>query len=60
MQDEINKLIASVGAMAEMTALYRDELLKRNVSRQETIYYVNSFIRTVFAVSNGGGNSGQA
>lgn len=56
MQDEINKLVASVGAMAEMTALYRKGLLDHGIPPAEAVKYTAAFITAVI----GGGKSGQA
>lgn len=56
MQDEINKLIDSVGAMAEMTALYRKGLLDQGIPPAEVTRYTQAFIMTIL----GGGKSGQA
>lgn len=56
MQDEIKKLIASVGAMAEMTALYRKGLLDQGIPPDEVMKYTQAFI----ALFMGGGKSGQA
>lgn len=56
MLDEINKLIASFGAMAEITALYRKGLLEQGIPTDEAAKYVQAFIAAVM----GGGKSGQA
>lgn len=56
MQDEIDKLVDSVGAMAEMTALYRKGLLEQHIPPDEAVKYTQAFITAVM----GGGKSGQA
>lgn len=53
---ELQELIHSVGAMAEMTALYRAGLLKQNIPEKEVIQYTAAFI----AATLGGGKGGQA
>lgn len=52
----LNDLINSVGAMAEMTALYRKGLLEQEIPPDEAVKYTQAFIAAVM----GGGKSGQA
>lgn len=57
--DKPNKLqgrINSVGAMAEMTTLYRKGLLNQGISPNKAIKYTAAFV----AATLGGGKSGQA
>lgn len=54
--NDLQELIDSVGAMAEMTALYRKGLLAQGVPPGEAVKYTAAFI----AAALGGGKSGQA
>lgn len=53
---ELQELINSVGAMAEMTALYRVGLLKQNIPEKEVIQYTAAFIAAVM----GGARHGES
>lgn len=53
--NELQELINSVGAMAEMTALYRKGLLAQGVPSDEAVKYTAAFI----AAALGGGKSEQ-
>lgn len=52
---ELQELINSVGAMAEMTALYQNELVDRGIPEEEVVAYTATFV----AATLGGGKSGQ-
>lgn len=54
--NDLQELINSVGAMAEMTALYRNGLLGQGIPLTEAVKYTAAFITAVM----GGGKSGQA
>lgn len=53
--NELQELINSVGAMAEMTALYRKGLFEQGIPEKEVIQYTAAFI----AATLGGGKGGQ-
>lgn len=54
----LKNLIDSIGALAEMTAIYRKSLIEQEIPIMEVKQYTAAFI--VAAFSNGGGKNGQA
>ena len=52
MQNDIEQLIASVGAIAEITALYKRSLTEQGIPDGEAIRYTVAFVTAVM----GGGN----
>lgn len=40
----MNEIVTAICALAESTALYREELLKHNIPEHEAIKYVSAFI----------------
>lgn len=56
MQGNTENIMDSIGAMAEMTALYRRNLAKQGVPDEEAVRYTVAFV----AAMMGGGQSGQA
>lgn len=52
---ELQELINSVGAMAEMTVLYRAGLLRKNIPEKEVIQYTVAFIAATLGGSRHGG-----
>lgn len=51
---ELQELINSVGAMAEMTALYRKGLSEQGIPEKEAIQYTAAFIASVMGGGKGG------
>lgn len=52
---ELQELINSVGAMAEMTALYRNELVNRGIPEEEVVAYTETFVAAMLGGSRHGG-----
>lgn len=50
---KLQDIINSVGALAEMTAIYRTGLLNQNIPKKEVIQYTVAFITATFGRTKG-------
>lgn len=51
---ELQELINSVGAMAELTVLYRNELVNREIPEKEVVAYTATFVAAMLGGGKGG------
>ena len=56
MNEKLKELVNAVGALAEMTALYRKNLAEQGVPDNEAVRYTAAFVATMM----GGGKNGEA
>lgn len=57
MDDQLSKLIESIGSMAEMAAMIRDALIKNGFTRSEAVNISSNCI-TSMLLNAGGNNNG--
>lgn len=58
MDDNVKNLVNSIGAIAEMTYLFCNNLEKAGFNHQDAMYLTTAFVTSVFTnPNNKGGNS---
>lgn len=57
MDDQLDKLIETIGSMAEMAAIIRDALIKNGFTRSEAVGIASNCI-TSMLLKSGGNNNG--
>jgi hypothetical protein len=51
LSDELNNLLQSIGAMAELSGILREEFIKNGFSREEAVYLVGVIFNAVASQS---------
>ena len=48
MNEQLKLLLDSIGGLAEMSGLMRDEMMRNGFTRREAVSLVQTFIKTIF------------
>ena len=48
MKEEISSVLNAVGAMAEVLMVFYENLIKHGFTKQEALYLVSDYMKTVF------------
>ena len=48
MKEEISSVLNAVGAMAEVLMVFYENLIKQGFTKQEALYLVSDYMKTVF------------